>query len=404
MHALKGDVSMWIWVVGGLIIGASVILFATTMAVGFFKSYQENAMRERYLMLASRIEAVCSGGEGNMDYFSIAVSDVVRAVYPARNQFERPPEKVSEMISDRETGSGDFLCLSYFEKNEPSCKKLKCQIEMEYFGTPSMREDLFTLLAKIRGDYPIYTYSLIIEKAEGKVYVTREAPQTNISLQGVGGVETLATCDGNPVLVSTAGGKLLVFGDATLWVKGNAEFAKLLAQAHSYLGNGSVLVIYEDDNAMPDGLTRIKETIEPWSIWIKHEMPLSHMFQTYSQVWIVRPGWCEAEFREGEDVGCANSTAWEDSEIKALGDYVKGGGHVFIITDYQASGTGDKELLQTPARVVNGFLDSIGAPFKLAKGYVCRKSYLKAADDSFQASGRIDIRYASVWERMRDPA
>jgi len=401
MRGLKGDVSMWIWVVGGLIIGASVILFATTMATGFFKSYQENAMREKYLTLAARIDAVCAGGEGNMDYFNVALSDVVRAIYPAKNLFERPPDKVSEMISDREAGSGSFLCLSYFGKNEPSCKAVKCPLEMDYIGTPSMRDDLFTLLAKIRGEYPIYTYSMVLEKAEGKVFVSREAQQTSVALEGVEGVTTLATCDGNPLLLSTADGNALVFGDATLWVKGNAEFAKMLTQAHEYLGNGTVLVIYEDDNAMPDSLTKIREAIGLWGAWVKHEMPLGNMFRSYNQVWIVRPGWCEAEFRSGEDVGCGKTASWQDDEIKALGDYVKGGGKAFIITDYQVAGTGDKEMLQTPARVVNGFLESMGAPFRLAKGYVCRKSYLKTLDDAFPNKGRIDVRYASVWERAR---
>jgi hypothetical protein len=389
---MKGDISTWIWVVGGLIIGVSVILFATTMASGFFKSYQENAMREKFLNLADRINAICSGGEGNTDYFKFVVSDVVRAVYPAKNQFERPPDKVSELITNRETGEGNHICFSLFEKQEPSCRETNCPLEMEYIGTPSLKEDLFTLLAKIRGEYPVYTYNLVLEKSEGRVWVAGEVQATKVALEGLD-VDVLAACDGNPVMVSALDRGLVVFGDATLWIKGNTEFAKLLVHIHGYLGKGRTLVVYEGGDADPDSLPRIKSALEEFdSVMLKHAAPLSHMFQAYDQIWLVRPGWCESEKE-----GCGGTMPWQPEEIRALGDFVGGGGKVFILTDYQG-GASDGERKHSD--VINGMLEAAGAPFGMEEGYVCRTSTLKILDEeNFPDLGRIDIRYASVWKR-----
>lgn len=404
----KGEVSLWIWIVGGLIIGASVIIFATTMATGFFKSYQENTMRERFLNLANRAESICSGGEGNLDYFEFPLSEVVRTVYPAKNRFERPPDKVSELISDKEQGTGTFICISFFEKQEPSCKEVSCPVVMDYIGTPSLKEDLFSLLAKIRGEYPVYTYNLDIEKVEGKVWVTRQTVGPTVALDGLEGVEILGTCEGNPVLVSAADGKVLLFGDATLWVNGNTEFAKLLSDAYAFLGKGRLLVVYEDDYSNPAAAPKIKTTLESLTSdpFIKHTGDISVMsqdFVNYDQLWIVRPGWCSAGFRMGDSgAGCGETIPWSKSETDAISSFVSGGGHVFIITDYQGSGTGETRVDHMPTGTANDMLQSMDMPFVIGDGYVCRKSSLDIKDrEAFPSPARMDIKYASLWQKVQ---
>ncbi|MFH1294732.1 MAG: hypothetical protein ABIH90_02205 [Candidatus Aenigmatarchaeota archaeon] len=403
---MKGEVSTWIWVVGGLIIGVSIILFATTMSAGFFRSYQENSMREKFLNLADRANAICSGGEGNTDYFKFVLSEVVRAVYPAKNKFERPPDKVSELISGRESGEGNYICFSLFEQQEPSCKEISCPVEMEYIGTPSLKEDLFSILSKIRGEFPIYAYNLVLEKAEGKVWITRETRSSQIALDGLNGVEVFGTCDGNPVLVSALNRSVLFFGDATLWVNGNTEFAKLLRDAYTLLGEGRILVIYEDENSRPDVVPKIKSTLDTFvsDPYVKHTTDLSVMFQgfqNYDQVWLVRPGWCGADFREGrEDIGCDEVPPWTPSEVKAIADFVSAGGKIFLITDYQGSGTGERRVDNYPSDIVNQLLQQAEIPFRLGDGYICRKSSLEIENrDAFPSPARMDIRYASIWQK-----
>ena len=174
---MKGvNLPSWIWIMGGIIIASIIIIFGVTMLAKFQERSQKIFSIESYNNLANRVTLVCSQSIGNVDYYRVSVPDVVRAVYPAKLSNDLPPDKVAEDISNQKKAPGTYLCMQFFDETTSRCKDiLNCNITMTYIGTPSKKDSLADILAKIQGRYTVHNYLLIINKTDTKhVDITAE--------------------------------------------------------------------------------------------------------------------------------------------------------------------------------------------------------------------------------------
>ncbi|MEM7827046.1 MAG: hypothetical protein QXQ40_02370, partial [Candidatus Aenigmatarchaeota archaeon] len=175
-------IATWIIVIGSILLGISIFFAGVHLIATNLKISEKQGVTQQALGLYEKIQRTCiSGGIGETYYYNISLPDVVRAVYIA-NAEEEPPDKVSVLISEKSIGTGNYFCLQFFDEL-PRCKKIDCQVNMTYIGSPSLKEDLFSLLAKIAGERPVYNYTIIINKTgyHSVLAVTKLPPQLNIT-------------------------------------------------------------------------------------------------------------------------------------------------------------------------------------------------------------------------------
>lgn len=169
------SLSAWIWIMGSVVIATIIIVFGTTMLLSFQDNQQKLFSIDSYRSFVDRASIVCSQSIGNIDFYSISVPDVVRAIYPAGRLNDQPPDKVSVKITNSETGIGRYICMQFFDERAPRCTEFVCNITMTYIGSPSLHNNLADILSKLTGTYPTYGYLLTINKTATKnVTITAE--------------------------------------------------------------------------------------------------------------------------------------------------------------------------------------------------------------------------------------
>jgi hypothetical protein len=125
---------------------------------------KQNAIQQ-ISALYDKIQRTCLvGGKGETYYYTIILPEYVRAVYVAEYE-EEPPDKVSVFISEKRVANGTYFCYQFFNEL-PKCKKIECNTTMSYVGAPSLKEDLFSIIAKLFGSRPRYEYKILINKTD----------------------------------------------------------------------------------------------------------------------------------------------------------------------------------------------------------------------------------------------
>ncbi len=169
MGAKGVTLSSWIWIIGGIMITSIIIIFGVTMLVKFQERTQKIFSIEAYDSMVNRATLVCSQSTGNVDYYQVSMPEVVRAVYPAKLINELPPDKVAQNISNLDKSKGRYVCMQFFDETTVRCSDiLNCDVTMTYIGTPSKKDTLADILAKIQGRFTVYNYLLIINKTDTK--------------------------------------------------------------------------------------------------------------------------------------------------------------------------------------------------------------------------------------------
>ena len=124
--------------------------------------------------LHGKLKTTClSGGIGQLYHYKIELPDIVRAVYVTNESEELPPDKVSVLISNRNFTVGNYFCFQFFDENVPRCQDIGCQTKFTYIGSPSLKNDLATLIARLKGDEPVYKYYVFINKTDEDFLTTK---------------------------------------------------------------------------------------------------------------------------------------------------------------------------------------------------------------------------------------
>lgn len=164
---MKG-VASWIWIIGSVLFGI-ILLYAGYILI----SKQIDVGAERLILgevsnLEEELKRICmSEGIGAVRTYDITLPGSVKAIYAARSEYSPPPDKVSVLVSNRESGSGDYLCfqLASNENNLPKkCWKFLCTLNFTYIGTPTMKKTIASEISRLLGNTPVYSYRLHISK------------------------------------------------------------------------------------------------------------------------------------------------------------------------------------------------------------------------------------------------
>lgn len=169
---MKGMAS-WIWIIGSVLFGMVLFYGGYVLISSQINSSADSLMFGEVSNLEVELSRVCvSEGVGAQKTHDISLPESVKAVYVARSEYSPPPDKVSVLISDKDSALGTYLCyqLSATEANIPKkCWSLQsgsfnCTVNFTYIGTPTQKNTLAGMLAKLTGNSPVYNYRLTIAK------------------------------------------------------------------------------------------------------------------------------------------------------------------------------------------------------------------------------------------------
>jgi hypothetical protein len=176
---IKGMAS-WIWVIGSVIFGLIIFYAGYTLIGSMMKTGADEMLQSELSDLHAALRRSCvSEGAGSRTTHEISIPERVKAVYIAKSNRSPPPDKVSTLISDRETSAGNYLCYQLMsgESNLPKrCWELPCEINMTYVGTPTLKVTLATRLAYLMGERNIFSYRYTITKTGEKKVIALAEP------------------------------------------------------------------------------------------------------------------------------------------------------------------------------------------------------------------------------------
>ncbi|MBI2675072.1 MAG: M28 family peptidase [Candidatus Aenigmarchaeota archaeon] len=271
---------------------------------------------------------------------------------------------------------------------------------MTYIGTPGLKQDIFSILARLRGEKsPVYDYVLQLEKkaddlveVKGRQFAGK-LPEA-CTVQKLPSIAIAGTCDSEPALIFFKNNSIVLFGDSTGWSKGDPGFIQMMKNIADYFG-GEIAVMWEDEKRTnPDKIGPIRQLVvdELSAKVFNHSKFIDEIdLSRFQQLWLIRPGWCDGLRVGDEYIGCNSSVIWRDAEFEVIESFVKKGGKVFIMTD--AGGELKKESEFMPTRVVNSMLSRLKAPFKQGESVGCVK-----ADIAFTSHGAVkDLERFEMW-------
>lgn len=150
--------SIWIWVIGGMIIGG-IILLGSYYSLGSIgkQVMTQNVVDDFKQLNDNDISYICDRSTGSFITTEMTLNNV-RGIYAADTP-RKAGDDIPEKISDREKSSGKYMCMQ-IENQEPRCIEHSCNIETTYIGKPLPGTDMYQL-----GDGS-WTFRLKVEKSQ----------------------------------------------------------------------------------------------------------------------------------------------------------------------------------------------------------------------------------------------
>ncbi len=136
--------SVWIWIIGGLVVAMLTFTMTFQSLVSVGETSQRNEIVDQFENIKNTASLYCMRGQGSMTTQSISLSNV-RAIY-ASESIDNPGPRTPNYIAESETETGDYLCMKFQETEEPyKCYKMRCPVNMTYVGTPLKGTDMYIL-------------------------------------------------------------------------------------------------------------------------------------------------------------------------------------------------------------------------------------------------------------------
>lgn len=159
MGRSKGvTLSIWIWVIGGMIIGG-IILLGSYYSLGSIGNQvmTQNVVDDFNDLNENDISFICDRSKGSFTTTEMTLNNV-RGIYAADIPREASDD-IPEKISNGEKSTGEYLCMQV-ENQEPRCLEHSCNIKATYIGKPLPGTDMYQL-----GDGS-WTFRLKVEKSQ----------------------------------------------------------------------------------------------------------------------------------------------------------------------------------------------------------------------------------------------
>ena len=174
----RKGVATWLMVVASVLLGILLFTVSATILIKNIEMSERQVTIAQVSDLYGKLKRVCyTGGTGEIYHYDISIHDDVRAVYMARSGYEMPPDKVSVMISNGNSSSGGHFCFQFFHETLPRCfEELPCNISFTYIGSPSLKNDIMSLIARITEGPPVYRFGIRMEKVSSDRIVAEGGP------------------------------------------------------------------------------------------------------------------------------------------------------------------------------------------------------------------------------------
>ena len=161
---MKGIVSSWIWIIGGL--SVALIFMATASQFLGYLSYQtaKSGIEADYLSLKNMIDTACDSSESESYFYEAKVPDIA-IVYLSDSKIM--PKNLTGLAESNMVSEGAMICIS-MKKEGLICSDIACRAEMPYLHSP---ESISSIIDRASGQRNYKKYQLSIYKSGGKVSI-----------------------------------------------------------------------------------------------------------------------------------------------------------------------------------------------------------------------------------------
>lgn len=158
---MRGSISAWVWIAGGLIAGILVFITAYSMLSQTTNALSEAKATEPYYNLKNLAENdLCFTTKGNKRTLDFSLSEEISAVYATDDKYERLNDSdYPKKIIAGEISQGKLLCMKRKDRRLV-CEELSCEVRMPYLGAVPEKESLSALIDRILGRHKTFDYQL----------------------------------------------------------------------------------------------------------------------------------------------------------------------------------------------------------------------------------------------------
>jgi hypothetical protein len=165
---MKGSISIWIWIVGGVIVGLIILTIVSMHFKQISEAMIEKRSLEQYEELRNQIDELCWSFSENKREYSLSLSKTIKGIYLTEDKYlDINDSEFVDYIINENISSGDFLCIKV-EGKRTNCNKLDCTTYMPYIGSVPTEYSLSALIDEIMGNPKEFKYGLKLKK-EGEI-------------------------------------------------------------------------------------------------------------------------------------------------------------------------------------------------------------------------------------------
>lgn len=155
MPELKGvSLSIWIWMIGGVITASMLILITQTSLVQLGQQTSRQAVIQDFRGLNQDISGICRQARDSQKYSEIKLPEV-KAIFASNNKKKAPTES-KVYVTNNTISEGKNVCLT-FKDEHYGCKRHSCNIKMNYMGEPLENSEKSVIAEETGNNYRIKT-------------------------------------------------------------------------------------------------------------------------------------------------------------------------------------------------------------------------------------------------------
>ncbi|MFB6075645.1 MAG: hypothetical protein ABEK17_00735 [Candidatus Aenigmatarchaeota archaeon] len=167
---MKSSTSMWIWIIGGILVGTIVFTIAYSQLMATSTKISEQRVLEQYGQLGNKINNLCWSFVDNERDYRIVINRDTELVYLSDDE-DFIPKNTTDLIQTSSNSTGQKLCV-LLKNSRPRCMNLECEARMPYIGSIPPEESLLAMVNRMMGSKVKYEYNLQLKKGkDGKVNV-----------------------------------------------------------------------------------------------------------------------------------------------------------------------------------------------------------------------------------------
>lgn len=161
-----GSVSIWIWIIGGLVVGVVTFTVAFTQLGHLWDQSMRQDIVTNYENLNDEVQMACGYSVGTKTEFTIDLIDV-RAIFASDTRGEAS-HYAPNNVTQGDTGEGEYLCLTFYDDHY-RCENHYCDVNMTYIGDPLEDSQMYNMGIQDGK----FTYELEIEKTDNRLVEVR---------------------------------------------------------------------------------------------------------------------------------------------------------------------------------------------------------------------------------------